>query len=233
MAKRQSRTIKRQKIALGAFGILVLGIVAFLFWQTAEDIPGGEFVEGEHYFLVEEPRRIRSEEIEIMEFFSYGCVHCYNFDPILIEWVESKGDSINFVRTPAIANEYWRVLGRIYYTLESMGHLEEQHMPLFRTIHDARVVFTTNDDVFDYFEDAGLDREAFINIYSSANVNSSLNRADQMARRLRIASVPTMIVHGKYLVRASGSVGMRRMLDVMDFLIEKERTPGETAEAGS
>ncbi len=233
MAKKRSRILQQQKIAVAGFGAVIVLIIAFLLWQTAEDIPGGEFVEGEHYFLVENPRRIRSEEIEIMEFFSYGCIHCYNFDPILLDWVEDKGEAINFVRTPAIANDYWRVLGRVYYTLEAMDALEDQHMRLFRAIHDGRRTFVSVDALFDYFEEAGLDRQVFENTFSSAQVTAELNRADQMARRLRVAAVPTMIVHGKYLVRASGAVGMRRMLDVMDFLIAKEQAdPASEANAG-
>jgi hypothetical protein len=46
--------------------------------------------------------------------------------------------------------------------------------------------------------------------------------ADQMGRRLLVASVPTIIVHGKYMVRITRSVGVSRMLEVMDFLVNKE-----------
>jgi predicted DsbA family dithiol-disulfide isomerase len=43
-----------------------------------------------------------------------------------------------------------------------------------------------------------------------------------MARRLKVAMVPSIVIQGKYLVRTSGSVGPKRMLDVMDYLLAKE-----------
>jgi len=42
-------------------------------------------------------------------------------------------------------------------------------------------------------------------------------------KQWNITGVPTLIVNGKYKVSASRSVGTDRLLDVVDFLIEKER----------
>ena len=50
-----------------------------------------------------------------------------------------------------------------------------------------------------------------------------------MARRLKIASVPTVVIQGKYIVRTTREIGPKRMLDVMDFLVEKERQALQTA----
>ena len=91
MARKESRFLKQQKIALGVVGIIVVAIVGYLTWLSVEESPLGEFVEGEHYLVIENPRRIRGDKIEVMEFFSYGCVHCFNFDPILDDWVEDQG----------------------------------------------------------------------------------------------------------------------------------------------
>jgi len=38
-----------------------------------------------------------------------------------------------------------------------------------------------------------------------------------------ITGVPTLIVNGKYKVSASRNVGTDGLLDVVDFLVEKER----------
>ena len=39
----------------------------------------------------------------------------------------------------------------------------------------------------------------------------------------KITGVPTLIVNGKYKVSATREVGTNRILEVVDFLIEKER----------
>ncbi len=229
MAKKQSKAIVQQKAALAAFGVLVAAIAAYLLWLTVADVPQGEFVEGEHYQIVDNPRRIRSDKIEVMEFFSYACIHCYNFDPDLTDWVEAQGERVNFVRMPAVANEYWRLLGRHYFTLEALNEVESQHMHFFREIHDGRKTFPTPDALAASYASSEPARAAYLQAFNSTEVTSNLTRADQMARRLKIASVPTVVIQGKYIVRTTREIGPKRMLDVMDFLVEKERQALETA----
>ena len=228
MAKKQSKFLLQQKIALGLFALTLISIVSYLGIKTFEDAPLGEFVEGEHYQLLENPRRVRGDKVEVMEFFSYGCVHCFNFEPMLADWVESKGSDINFVRTPAIANDYWRILGRAYFTLDQMEVLEGKHMAMFRAIHQSRSDLSTPEALFDFIEENGVDRDKFESTYHSTQVDSAINRADQMARRLKVATVPTIVIQGKYQIRATRSIGQTRMLDVMDYLVGLEQQPQKT-----
>lgn len=214
-------------IGVAAFSLCVL---AYLAWITFEDAPLGEFVEGEHYLLVENPRRIRSENIEVMEFFSYACVHCYNFDPILAKWVEKNQDRVTFVATPAVSSDYWRLLGRAYYSLERLEMKARYHLGFFRSIHEARQVYNSPEKIFDHFESAGIDRKTFKATFNSTEVSTKITRADEMARRLKVAAVPTIVVQGKYIVRTSSTVGVNRMLDVMDHLVDKELAERATQE---
>lgn len=230
MAKRQSKFLVQQKVVVGLFVALLVTAVGYLTFLTLEDAPLGEFVEGEHYLVLENPRRIRGGQVEVMEFFSYGCVHCYNFDPILKDWVEAKGDSIIFVRTPAIANDFWRILGRAYFVIEGRSDFQRQHLEMFRAIHEARRSFPSPEALFDYADEAGMDRETFEADYTSTAVNSAMNRADQMARRMKVASVPTIVIQGKYVVRTTRQIGPKRMLDVMDYLIELEQNSAASTE---
>lgn len=221
MAK-ESPFLHQQKIALGIF-VLILAIIAgYLIWTALAPTIDGEFVEGEHYQLIDNPRRIRGDTIEVMEFFSYGCVHCYNFDPDLTAWAEERTDQVTFIRVPAVANTQWRLLARNYYTMQELGLFETMHTPFFRLIHEGRQVFDSVEDIGKFYEARGVTREAFDAAFNSTAVNNELVRADQLARRMQIASVPTIVVQGKYLVRATREIGPSRMLDVMDYLVEKE-----------
>ena len=222
MAKKESHFLVQQKMAVGAFSLVVICVIGYLTWLTFEDAPLGEFVEGEHYDLVDNPRRIRDDRVEVMEFFSYACVHCYNFDPDLTDWVEDQGDKVNFVRMPAVASDYWRALGRTYYTLERLDGLEGNHMAFFRAIHETRRNFPSADSLADFFASSTISPDEFKKTFNSAEVASDISKADQMARRLKVASVPTIIVQGKYIVRTTRAIGPKRMLEVMNYLVEKE-----------
>lgn len=220
--KKRSGKLKKQKIAVGVGAAIVAGIVAVLAVIVIRDAPMGQFEPGEHYEMLEEPRRIRGEQIEVMEFFSYGCVHCYNFDPALEDWVEDRGDTVRFVRTPAIASEQWRLLGRTYYAMEELGILEQNHYRLFRAIHDGGASLSSVNQLARWFDGKGTTEEEFRTAYNSPAVETKVRLADRMGRRMKVASVPTIIVNGKYRVGMSRTVGPSRMLDVMDHLVEKE-----------
>ena len=230
MARKSTRFLVQQKIALGLFIALATAALGYLTWLLLQDAPDGEFVEGEHYLLLEKPRRIRSDKIEVMEFFSYSCVHCYSFDPDLTAWTEKNKDIVTLVRTPAVSSDYWRLLGRSYYTMEQLGITREHHMPFFRAIHDTGQIFNSPERLFGYFERAGV--EGYETAYHSPTVANQMARADQMNRRLQISAVPSVVVQGKYLVRTSRTIGPQRMLTVMDYLVQKElHSRRETADS--
>ena len=42
-------------------------------------------------------------------------------------------------------------------------------------------------------------------------------------RGWKVAAVPTLIVNGKYKVSATRELGTEKLLDVVDFLIKKEK----------
>jgi thiol:disulfide interchange protein DsbA len=223
MVNRAKNFLVQQKIAVGIVIVIIVGVVGYFSTLVVTEAPLlGNFVEGEHYTLLENPRRVRTDKIEVMEFFSYGCIHCYNFDPELSDWAESNSDKINFIRTPAISNDLWRLLGRNYYTMEKLGIVEKYHMPFFREVHDVKRNFSSPKRLSDYFDGKGTTSEEYTKVFNSLAVSRKMTVADQMGRRLLVSSVPTIIVHGKYMVRITRSVGISRMLEVMDFLVDKE-----------
>ena len=111
MAKRSSFLLK-QKLAALSIALAALGSLLYLLvLSTTDESALGIFTEGKHYSVVESPRRIRGERVEVMEFFSYGCIHCYNFDDTLADWVNDRKDQVRFIRSPLVGNENWRLLG--------------------------------------------------------------------------------------------------------------------------
>ena len=232
MKVKESKFLKQQKMAAAIGLTAIAGIIIYMANILITDIPLDGFVEGEHYHLIENPRRIRGDKTEIMEFFSYGCVHCYNFDDDLEDWVDKNKSQINFIRTPLIGSEIWRRYGRTYYTMQELGLLEQNHSKLFREIHARKKILNTTDKLSALLIDGSeVSAVEFNRIFNSSVINQKVTRAGDLARRYKIASVPNLVVNGKYLVRAGGSVGLSRMLDIMDYLIEMENAEAEISPA--
>ena len=222
MARRKNKALQTQKIAVGAFAVLVIGLVGYLFWLVIAESPSGEFVEGEHYTVIQNPAKTSGDKVEVTEFFSYACIHCYNFDPILEDWVEENADEIDFRRTPVFTNEAWRVLATHFYTTIELGNFDEVHAPFFRELHVTNRQLFSPDAIARWIDGRGVTEARYLEMYRSQRVRARIAAADRLQRQLRVATVPTMVVAGKYRIRTTSDIGPKRMLEIMKHLVDKE-----------
>lgn len=228
MAKRKNRALMIQKLAVGALAVIAAGIFIYFYTMVVAEAPGGSYVEGEHYSLLDNPRRVRGDKVQVMEFFSYACPHCYEFDPKLNDWVESHKDSIDFIRTPAVGSNEWRFYAKTFYALEALGAEEKLHARLFNALHAMHRDLGSLDKLADWMADEGIPADKFKQAFDSAAVENRVEMADRLGRRFKIASVPSVVIDGKYLVHTSQEIGLSRMLDIMDYLVTREQKPAPT-----
>jgi thiol:disulfide interchange protein DsbA len=170
------------------------------------------------------------KKIEVIEFFEYGCPHCNEFEPMLVDWLKKQGDKVQFkrVHVPRDANTEPRQ--RLFFTLESLGLLEQYHAKVFHAIHVERMRITRDEQAFDWAEKNGIDRTRFMNVYRSFGVQSKVQRANSMMGSYRVEQWPTIIIDGRFQTSphqasqgASGTTThdqhYQLALQVMDFLI--------------
>ena len=68
--------------------------------------------------------------------FSYGCVHCYRFDPAIEAWRVVEREGVSFRRLPAVFGKSWEPLARWFYTADVLGERMEQLRELFPEAFD-------------------------------------------------------------------------------------------------
>lgn len=181
-------------------------------------------VEGTDYVRLKNPQPVESgKKIEVIEFFSYGCPHCNDLEPILQAWMKTLPPDVQFRRVPVMFQQRWEGLARIYYTLDAMGEETRLSPEVFRAIHVNNLPLYDDKAFFDWAASKGLDRARVAEVYNSFGVTSKFNRAKALAQAYNIQSVPTVIVDGKF-VTASDRVGTHDKLPpVIDALINKAR----------
>jgi len=188
-----------------------------------------QYEEGTHYIELTIPVENRDEnKIEVTEFFSYGCIHCYNFEPILSAWQETLAPDVDFIRIPATFNDAWLVLAQTYYTAEAMDVTKKIHTPLFEAIHSERRRLDNPTEMAMFFAEFGIDPIAFAKVYKSFGVRAKVQQASSSIRAVRLSAVPTLVVNGKYRVESQPSGGFPEMLKIVNFLVKKERSAKAT-----
>ncbi len=161
-------------------------------------------------------------KVEVIEFFWYGCPHCYQFEPALEKWRSTLPENVNFIRQPAVFSELWAKHAKIYFTAEVLGVVDKVHADLFHAIQVKKQKLTDPEDVAEFFVAHGVDNATFYDAYNSFIVDTKMRQAKAMGPRYGITGVPTVVVNGKYLVNGKSAGSHEDMIAVMNQLIAQE-----------
>ena len=185
-----------------------------------------EFVEGKDYALLKAPMPVRdSSKVEVVELFWYGCPHCYTFDPYVAAWRKKQQEDVDFWHSPAVFSKVWKMHAQAFYAAEALGVGEKIHEPLFDAVIKEKRKLTSEDALAKFFAENGVEEAKFKKAYNNFGVKSKVEQAAKRAVNYRITGVPAMIVNGKYRIEPgmAGNGGFPRMLEIVDYLVEKER----------
>lgn len=156
--------------------------------------------QGTDYALITPPQnQITSGKVEVIEFFSYGCPHCFHLQPLLNDWKARLPANAVLIKVPvAFGRREWGQLVRAYYTLEATGDLRRLDDALFNAIHEERKPLFDVDALAAWAAANGVDANKFRTAFNSPEVTQKAMLAEQLSRDYKIQGVPTITVAGKY-----------------------------------
>lgn len=189
--------------------------------------PQAGVIAGHDYTVLSGPQREESNgKIEVMEFFSWGCPHCYEFYPKLSRWLATLPKDARFKRVAlGLGHPEWEALAKAFYALQSTGDVERLDSPIFEDIHKNHVWLYDEASITAWVGRHGVDVAKFTAAYRSFGVMTSTGQADQEGMDYKIPGVPTLAIAGKYIV----SDAPEKMLATTDQLIAMERQTKKSA----
>ncbi len=193
----------------------------------AEDEP--RYIEGKHYTKLSTPLKTtyRGEEIgEIVEFFSYTCIHCFNVEPGIERFLEEKPDNIRFTQVPAMFNDRQAPEARAHYVAKIMG-IEEAPKAIFNRNFVDRKYLRTDKAFAGFFTQFGMTEDEYMAKAYSFAVDSMLKNSIYMTGTSNIGGTPAVVVNGKYEIQSSAVGGNEAALHVAKWLVEYEASKAE------
>jgi thiol:disulfide interchange protein DsbA len=161
-------------------------------------------------------------KIEVIEFFWYGCPHCYDFEPLLNKWKETLPANVEFIRQPAAFNEQWTKHAKAYYTAEALGVVDKIHADFFDAIQNKNQELETEAQLAPFFVAHGVKEADFHEAYNSFPVDAKIRQAPAMAARYGITGVPAIIINGQYKTNGKTAGSHEKMIEIMNQLIKQE-----------
>jgi thiol:disulfide interchange protein DsbA len=177
---------------------------------------------GSQYLVLDKrvPVDAPAGKIEVVEFFSYNCPHCNDFEPALEAWAKAAPKEVAFRRIPVpfVGNDV-EAKQRLYYALEAMGKVDEFQPKVFNAIHKQRQNVNGDANIIAWAAANGLDGAKFKEVFTSFGVASKAKRASQMTDAYKVAGVPAMAVAGRWYVDGETAGNMTNVLQVVTYLI--------------
>jgi thiol:disulfide interchange protein DsbA len=192
----------------------------FLLTALAQPVTAAQ---GQRYEPINPPVPTESEgKVEVVEFFWYGCPHCYHLEPSLDEWLKRKPENVAFRRIPAPLNPRWTPHARFFYAAELMGVGEELHKPLFDAMHRDKKRIYSKEDLIRFAVQHGVNETEFRSAWDSFPVELKVQRARKLAARYRLTGVPALGINGKYKTGTSMVQSYPQVIEVLDELVARE-----------
>ncbi|MDR2155666.1 MAG: thiol:disulfide interchange protein DsbA/DsbL [Burkholderiaceae bacterium] len=180
---------------------------------------------GKGYLELKRPAPIDAPagQIEVIEFFSYGCSHCMNFEPIFENWKKNAPKDVAVHRAHISFQSSFEPLQRIYYALEALDKIDAVHGKVFDALQTQRKRLDTLDVLLPWIAEQGLDRAKFEQAYKSFGVSNKMRRAVQLQEAYAVEGTPALGIAGRFYTDGSMAGGFERMLKIADDLIAQSR----------
>jgi thiol:disulfide interchange protein DsbA len=160
-------------------------------------------------------------KIEVVEFFWYGCPHCYALEPVLKDWLKRLPSDVAFrkVHVP------WQIQAhqQLYFTLETLDRAQTLDEKVFAAIHAERNKLDTPDAMAELMSKNGIDRKQFLDTYGSFGVRTRMQRATQLTAAYQVDGVPTLGVAGRFVTAPSMAGSNPAALKIVEQLVARVR----------
>ncbi|MGJ7606110.1 thiol:disulfide interchange protein DsbA/DsbL [Variovorax sp. LT1R20] len=209
--------MKRRDFSLAATSLGLLSLAANPAHAQAK-VPKA----GSQYLVLDKrvPVDAPAGKVEVVEFFSYNCPHCNDFEPSLEAWAKTAPKDVVLRRIPVpfVGNDV-EAKQRLYYALEALGKVDEFQPKVFNAIHKQRQNVNGDANIIAWVAANGIDGTKFKEVFTSFGVASKAKRASQMTDAYKVAGVPAMAVAGRWYVDGETAGNMTNVLQVVNFLV--------------
>lgn len=223
MAKKRRKKVQLvRNVVIASIGFAVMGLAGYgIFYGLGESV-SGNVQEGTHYRVIDGTRDLR-RTVDVVEYFSYACVHCRNLDPMIEDWKDTLPEGSSFRRVHVSYSPELELLARTYIVLESQGALAENHERIFGALHDRGRQFVSLTMLADFVDGFGIDRKTFTDAFNSSRASMTVRKNERAFREASLTGVPSLVIANKYVVSTGiGGIGRKQSLEIARELVEAE-----------
>jgi protein dithiol oxidoreductase (disulfide-forming) len=179
--------------------------------------------EGKEFKTLRQPQPVEGNQIEVLEFFWYGCPACNAVEPALEAWRKKLPPDVVYRRLPVAFDAPRQPHTRIYYTLEAIKRVDDLHPRVFNAYHKEKRRLLDPNEIADFMAAQGVDRKVWLDNYNSFTVSTRTNRAAQVWQGYKIEGTPSVAVDGRWLTSPAEAGGLDEFFNTLNYLVDRAR----------
>jgi len=202
---------------------------------ASDALAQGGPIEGRNYSVLNPPLPTPPGKIEVVEFFWYGCPHCYAFEPAVEAWAKQLPADVAFRKVHVAFRANVKIHQRMFYALEALGKEAAARPAIFNAMHQQGLGLEDSKAQAKFLAPLGIDPAKYQDAYNSFGVVSKCTQAEKLSEAYRIDGVPSIGIAGRFLTSPSDAgKGLpqrlpelelgQKALQITDFLIQRART---------
>ena len=157
---------------------------------------------------------------EVIEFFWYGCPHCYKAETAVKAWQQSKAKNVNFIRLPAQWAPAMVQHQKMALSLQALNKSDAIEPKVFKAIQEQGRGLDSAEKITAFMVENGIDESTWEQTFNGFSINTEVAKADALFKAYKLDGVPAFVVNGKYLVKGTNA----RSLQVVNKLIEQDKS---------
>jgi thiol:disulfide interchange protein DsbA len=220
------------------FVATALCVLAGLLASTAHAAQA--WTQGKHYELLSPVQRttVPAGKVEVLEVFSYGCVACNSFEPVMKRLKTSLPPNAQLAYLPASfkPSESWPMFQRAYFAAQALGIADRTHQAMYDAVWktgELAVVDaskrqlrnpqpTLQDAARCYERLTGVKSEDFLAAARSFSVEAKMRAADAQVLAMQVPGTPCIVVNGKYRVNMDSLRTIEELGELVNHLVARE-----------
>ena len=185
----------------------------------------GTPVAGQDYQPVASPAPVTAPPgtVDVVEFFSYACPHCFEFESTLEAWLARKPAGVHFHRLPVRFLQNYTNFQPMYFTLEQMDVVDAMQQKVFNAVHLEHQRLDKPEEIAAFMAKNGVDATRFMSIFNSFSTRAKVQQANQLMETYGVNGVPTIVVGGTYQTSPTLAKGEEHTTAVVEYLVAKMR----------
>jgi len=227
ISKKQKRIIIMKKTILAALVVIASSSLTGCFDSQINVTEQGQkkqekvaietdFTEGVHYTVLD--KKLDFPTNHVLEYFWYGCPHCYNADPVISSWAEKNG--VKLEKRHSMLSKGWEDDARVFYTIKKLKMEDSVGKEYFML----RQQFTSTPEssIKKALEKYGVEHKKYLETSRGEDVSVMMEINKLVEGSFSARGTPSFVVGGKYKINMERMHSWDEITAVADFLIKKE-----------